>query len=324
MDIGQILVGIADMAATASATAHASTLTPPEMPEKATLTQRVLVHMLRENTGASILDSGGTSGRAWQQNQLVDFFARPRATATFRAYTYGDRPMKLEIDFTLDVFHFLSNAADYDRAMTRAYNKFAALPENADDCHLGLMEAFPEWIGERRGVDVEKRFTDNSYNCDNFLSQIIQYVTFEYDGRVYALVQIHGGADARGGYTAPKAFLLNDEYELSDYYRGMIAPNHAEVMAYQEAALAAIHAQPALFPQLDAEKRYDVDQAGRDVYWDLGSCESNGEACEALDSYPVIEVETREEWRAGVICVLSDGTALCPVTGARLEAHPSY
>lgn len=324
MDIGQILVGVADMAATASATEHASTLTPPALPERTTLTQRVLVHMMRENTGASILDSGGTSGRSWQRNQLVDFFARPKATVGFRAWTYDNQPTKLEIDFTLDLFHFLDNALEYDRPMTRAFNKYAALPENANEYHLSLMESFPAWIGERRGVDAEHTGTENSYNCENYLSQTIQFALFDYDGDHYALVQIHGGADVRGGYTAPKAFRLTDDYSLCDYHQGGLAPNRSEVEASKEQLLAEMHRQPGLFASLDADKRGEILNSGDEVYWDIGSNEYNGEGCKALDSYPVIEVETREEWRAGFICVLPDHTALCPVTGARLEAHPSY
>ncbi len=54
--------------------------------------------------------------------------------------------------------------------------------------------------------------TANSYNWDNYLSQVIQYVTFEYQSRWFVLLQVHGGADVRGGYTRPQVFEMCGEY----------------------------------------------------------------------------------------------------------------
>ena len=56
--------------------------------------------------------------------------------------------------------------------------------------------------------------TANSYNWDNYLSQVIQYVTFEYQSRWFVLLQVHGGADVRGGYTRPQVFEMNSEFTL--------------------------------------------------------------------------------------------------------------
>jgi hypothetical protein len=50
---------------------------------------------------------------------------------------------------------------------------------------------------------------ENTYNHENNLSQILLFVTFNYEGNKYALLQIHGGADVRGGYTDTRCFKLN-------------------------------------------------------------------------------------------------------------------
>ena len=41
----------------------------------------------------------------------------------------------------------------------------------------------------------------NTYNGDCDLSQTLQGATMEIEGEIYFLIQIHGGADVRGGYT---------------------------------------------------------------------------------------------------------------------------
>ena len=53
--------------------------------------------------------------------------------------------------------------------------------------------------------------TVNTYNHDSLVDQILQYTYFEIEEQGYVLLQIHGGCDARGGYTAPKAFRCNIE-----------------------------------------------------------------------------------------------------------------
>lgn len=43
------------------------------MKTKHTKTEKVLIAMLKENTGIALMDSGGDSGRHWQRNQGRDF-----------------------------------------------------------------------------------------------------------------------------------------------------------------------------------------------------------------------------------------------------------
>lgn len=169
-------------------------------------TRSVLAEMLTENTGEHILDSGGAYGRHWQRNAgktLADYESEPSAWAN----GYG---------VTLSVFHFLANRLEYSPSVQAELEDLARnLP---DDGWLDISQI----LAER--YDPNPR-TWNTYNGDDCLSQVIQGVSFtNNDGRVVALVQIHGGCDVRGGYTRPRAFYVNVDmaecfpYDHASYY----------------------------------------------------------------------------------------------------------
>jgi hypothetical protein len=324
MDIGQVLVGIADAMETANVTEAAKAVQSPPFPEKFSRTERTIARMMRENTGASILDSGGAYGRAWQRNLTVDFSARPIATVEFSVARWHGKD-ELDVCPTIDLFHYLTSRLEYDRALTRQFRKFANLPENREDYDLANMEAFPAWIADKRGEDASEVYTGNSYNEDNYLSGTVQFTCFTLDNEEYVLLQIHGGCDVRGGYTAPKVFRKDDNCGyFGDWYDATIAPDFAEVRDIRERLLASIEAQPFLTPKLEAEARADADLSSKQIYWDVGGNEGNaGEDCthRKLADYPVKEIKDRSEWVKGTVCVLPDDSALCPETGAKLTAY---
>jgi len=328
MDFGQVMVGIADVFETARVTDAAKAVTSPDMPAKFDRTERTLVHMMRENTGASILDSGGAYGRAWQRNLTVDFSKRPAAKFGGRIYksTYGKGGKtvpeynRLDLDLTIDLFTYLSSRLEYDRALTRQFRKFSA--ERNDSRWLEDMEDFPKWIAEKRGVDVgERAYEGNSYNEDNFLSGTVQFNIFELDGEEYVLLQIHGGCDVRGGYTAPKVFRKVDNCgSFGDWYDADVFPDRGEVDDIQAALRANLDRQTFLFPEVEREMRAEVSAYGDEVYWHVGGWDDHGSGCKKLDDYPCEEIEDRSQWKKGTVCVLDDGRILCPETGAVLRA----
>jgi hypothetical protein len=57
--------------------------------------------------------------------------------------------------------------------------------------------------------DIYKYHTDNTYNNENILSQVMQYVAAGVIDKVF--ITIHGGADVRGGYTDVKVFDFDTE-----------------------------------------------------------------------------------------------------------------
>jgi len=176
----------------------------------ATRTEQVIYEMLTENTGRHILDSGGDSGRAWQRNQaltLEDF--RNEARVHFDARYY---------DATLSTFHHLTEKLTYSEEWTEELNDYAA---KRDDYWLEIMESFPQSMGWKLV------FTDNSYNHESILSQVIQYCVY-YTGEEYLVaLQIHGGADVRGGYTRPRIFSMDEEYALVMEYASIYCTGDA-------------------------------------------------------------------------------------------------
>lgn len=161
----------------------------------ATRTEQVIFEMLTENTGRHILDSGGENGRAWQRNQaltLDDF--RNEARTTFDV-KWGD--------VSVSLFHHLVDRLKYEERENAYFHEWA---KDKDDYWLQLVEDYADFRGWRVS------FSENSYNRDSNLSQVIQYTV--YDSGLVAL-QVHGGADVRGGYTAPRIFSIGDFYELA-------------------------------------------------------------------------------------------------------------
>ena len=177
--------------------------------------------MLTENTGTHFLDSGGLNGRQWQRNagkSLADFEAEPAELFTF---DHKDG----EIQRTVSVFHFLTGGGlDLDDLC----NVFNALQDtsynwNADaDVYGASAEA---WAYLEDCNDVKVLRTWNSYNGESDLSQVLQGSNIEVNGEEYLLVQVHGGADVRGGYTDAKLFQMNDDGIIHEYLMEYMEPD---------------------------------------------------------------------------------------------------
>lgn len=321
-DIGHLLCSIVDACETAAVTARAKETQQPAIPPKFSRTERTLVHMMRENTGASILDSGGAYGRAWQRALIRDFGKVAPCTMSGRVSRWGGR-VRLDLDVTIDLFTYLASRLEYDRALTGQFQKFAALPGNEDKHYLELMQRFPEWIADKRDVRHDGPWMGNSYNEDNYLSGTVQYTSFQLDGEDYVLFQIHGGCDVRGGYTPPKVFRCEDNGcgRFGDWYEAQIFPDRDEIREIADAMKGEIDRHGWLLDDVRADYAGEAATLGDDVWWSVGGNEDHGEgAAKNLDEYPVREIASRAEWQRGWVCVLEDGTVLCPETGATLRA----
>ncbi len=192
-------------------------------------TNEVVLGMLKENTGRHMLDSGGYGGRAWERNQTRAIEAEEPSKLTVRGGKYP------EIDVTHRTFHWLTERLQFSQKWQSAFDEYVA--ENDKDGRepwLALMEGFFEALAEKghevcrpydsvRGDPVS--LTDNIYNHECLLDQTLQFTCAEVDGAEVVLLQIHGGADVRGGYTAPKAFTGNgySDWAIFDYGRATIS-----------------------------------------------------------------------------------------------------
>lgn len=180
----------------------------------ATATEQKLYEMFTENTGVHFLDSGMSEGRHWQQNQkltLDDFLARPNATLETEYGTY----------VTLDLFHFLNDRltlTDKAKQLQTDFEEYVNDDNSLSFYDCETMETFAHYVSEL----PKQPDTANSYNWDNYLSQVIQYVTFELEGSWFVLLQVHGGADVRGGYTRPQVFEMLGEYAFFDMQDAVI------------------------------------------------------------------------------------------------------
>ena len=168
-------------------------------------TQKKIYELLTENTGISFLDSGGDDGRHWQRNQKITLEEfRNMKPATWEK-GYGA---------TLNLFHYLSDRLIFDRdceTLNTYLDVWASQDlEERDVFYLHTQE---EWL-DSLGVSHGKVWY--SYNWDNALSQDVQGWDFNLSGQNYVLLQIHNGADARGGFTAPTVFKASSEYWLHD------------------------------------------------------------------------------------------------------------
>lgn len=159
--------------------------------------------ILKENTGMHMLDSGGSDGRRWQRNQSINFDKEPSAKLDFHVYKDGS----LEIIPSINVYHFLCNVLEINETSKKLEKDFYKFAKKNDDYYLDNMEEFCKILG------VEDHEVINTYNFDNNLDTVLQYATINmdhgdalYSDHIYILLQVHLGADVRGGYTKPYCF----------------------------------------------------------------------------------------------------------------------
>jgi hypothetical protein len=169
-------------------------------------TAEVVAAMLTENTGRHMLDSGGAYGRHWERNQgrdVQDWINSSTAAWGWKGEYY-----------TLNLFHWLVERLEYAPELDAELDKFAAA--RPDDGWLDIMDEFCEQTWPELS-----RECINSYNGEEALSQVIQFTgvfDHDYPDFQYVLLQIHGGCDVRGGYTAPRVFeVVGDECCMYDF-----------------------------------------------------------------------------------------------------------
>jgi len=266
-------------------------------------TAEKLSEMLQENTGRHFLDSGGAYGRHWERNQGTDFEAQPEGTLEF-----WNRDGELDIIPTLDVFHFLKDRLEYNPALDRQYQAWCEV-KGEDPYSYGSALEFASNGG--RGIYGDgDPFCINTYNGEDLLSQTLQYVYWTDDDGAHVLLQIHGGCDARGGYTDPVAFDLTCDEGLSIFDNAHAAiycdgcntawdsddGNH-----WTENGLARIRLEQ--FPATDEKPEYPAP-------------------FDPAQTTLPIDLPERPKFSAGVVWVDDEDNGHCPYCGGLLHASP--
>jgi len=161
-------------------------------------TEQILQEMLTENTGRHMLDSGGAYGRNYDRNKGRDFESE---TETVLKWEFGG------MDVTHNLYHWLKDRLDYAPKEDKEFHDFAELKENEDKYWPEVIEDF---VKNHLCDDFSPEGVQsyNTYNGDDLLSQVIQYW---YIDETYVILQVHGGCDVRGGYTAPRIFYAGDD-----------------------------------------------------------------------------------------------------------------
>lgn len=294
-------------------------------------TATILKGMLTERIGKSILDSGMIYGYNYERNRGVDLDAEPETTVDFR---YGS------IDVTHNLYRWLKARVEFDREMDDLFQYFCS-QEDPDD-RMGWLELerkFPAFLKEL-GHDVTgiygdgEPFVHNTYNYDDLLSQVIQFLYMEVDDEPYILLQIHGGCDVRGGYTSPRAFRVTgdggDGTDIFDNAKAeLVCENYGKTML-EILCPSTDPGQGALFS--DEEAPVDpallepihhtwVTDTGGTFYW-------NGWPGRELD----LDGDLIRQWpddedtpipgtpKTGLIVVDEEGNGYCPICGGKLSA----
>lgn len=172
--------------------------------------EQQITEMLKENTGAHFLDSGGAYGRHWEKNQSVDFDAQPILKVEYDKERGFDGA-------TLSVYHFLINTLSVTKEsekLNRALQRYINKKQNEELSYHEIIEQFAEEYLQPRGF--RQSDSDNVYNYDCMLSQVYTfsyiYAQHNEDYPDYIIIQIHNGCDVRGGYTSPRIFAI-EEFE---------------------------------------------------------------------------------------------------------------
>ena len=164
-----------------------------------------IVAILTESTGVNMLDSGGENGRGWQQNRLIkDWDAIPPSSIQ----VWDD-----EVIVQYSAYHYLMNFLDITDESERLNRVLIEIMDESDESYMSDVEEF---------LSIEDIETDgyachniiNTYNYENIIDSVLQYAVFEVEDETYIILQVHLGADVRGGYTVPQIFAL----DAPDYF----------------------------------------------------------------------------------------------------------
>ena len=168
-----------------------------------------IVSMLTENTGRAMGDSGDAYGRNYERNQGIKFELQPEVEVDT---IYGDNTTTEDITYTISLFHYLNKYMEFD-ALTEKVNDALDTARSNSEEDVSWSQYAMEFVETNMDFDItEQSDTFNTYNYDSNLSQGLQFNMFEVEDSYYALIQIHGGCDIRGGYTDAVCFKVPDEY----------------------------------------------------------------------------------------------------------------
>ena len=192
------------------------------VPMATTDANEVIRSQLTENTGRHLLDSGGAYCRNWEENQdnppweqpawnVEDSYVVHNAYDFMRrSYRRDETAVAAEIGLYAYAYHGPGKGDSWLSCM-ESYADFLSEPSMAFDelQSIGLPRELAEEAAFSGVVGDSDRpqFTFNTYNGEHHtLTQCLQGCTFGGPYAKYGMIQVHGGCDVRGGYTAPRVY----------------------------------------------------------------------------------------------------------------------
>lgn len=178
--------------------------------------EQFLYDQFTTNTGTHFMDSGGDDGRQWQRNQkktLQDFLDAPEVELDSWYLEHLEEGATSEdLVPTVSTFHYMLNNLELD-SICEEFNSLKCEDWDSDAAY-GLSVAGAEYL-ERNGFRLGTAW--NSYNYDSNLDHVLQGCNVYAEGDSeefpsYMLIQLHLGADVRGGYTDAKLYRVSCEY----------------------------------------------------------------------------------------------------------------
>ena len=185
-----------------------------------TRTAQNFCELARVNTGSHMMDSGGANGRHWQQGAISETADKVTANVWDGKIEYLSVETAIHLDEHLYIDH---------KATERFHKWCDERDPNNRESPLALMELYAAETMPDAAVT-----SDNSYNWDSPYSQVFQFVAASYDEWYYddealVLIQMHNGADVRGGYT--EAVVAKTQDGFGEGFSEILSPD-SEIRPY--------------------------------------------------------------------------------------------
>lgn len=244
-----------------------------KIPENLTPTEKKLAEMFMEHIPTSILDSGGGYGYAYQRSRENPEWEKPDSYVEFGVYNWG-----LDVCLWNSAYRLLSRQLYYNPEWDAQFQKWWRQFNDSWEEHLEefLEPETGEPCKETNNLSSNRShwLSDYTYNSDNLLDRNIVYYKFND----FVIIQLHNGCDARGGFTNPVLFQIDDCNDFNPYESASIR----------------------------------CSECG--CYWDYDNyhCYDSSEGTDLSKDYPC---EKGEQGKVGTVVVTEEGKAFCPVCG---------
>jgi hypothetical protein len=173
------------------------------MTEHNTILKDRIIEMMTESTGIAMMDSGGANDRGWQRNRLIDDWD---AVPPVDVEVWDD-----EVIVQYSTYHYLMNFLSITEDSERLNDVLKEIIADSDDPIYADIAEFLAWY------DLPDDAPTNTYNYDNIIDHVLQYHIIEIDDNPYIILEIHLGADVRGGYTYPQIFSLGSDEDMTHF-----------------------------------------------------------------------------------------------------------